>query len=189
MSTIVDHQIWKLVQTHQLISEFNPEQLNPASYDVRLGNEILVEGIAVGPEDMRKRWRSVSLEERPYSMNPGEFVLAFTQEYIRVPDNMEAVFQLKSSRGREGYEHALAGYIDPGFCGQVTLELSNLNQRHNLLLAKNMLIGQLRFMKVDAIPSQTYAKTGHYQGDVGVQPSKVTPEYPVEDMVLECEEK
>ena len=189
MSTIVDHQIWKLAQTHQLISEFNPEQLNPASYDVRLGGEILVEGIAVGPKDMRERWRKVSIEEEPYYMSPNEFVLGFTVEYIRIPSNMEAVFQLKSSRGREGYEHALAGYIDPGFQGQVTLELSNLNQRHTIPLIKDMLIGQLRFMKVDAVPSRTYADTGHYQGDLGVQPSKTGLIFPVEDMIFECEEK
>jgi dCTP deaminase len=189
MSTIVDHQIWDLVHKCNLISDFNPDQLNPASYDVRLGAEILVEGIAFGPEDMRKRWRSVSIEQEPYIMSPGEFVLGFTKEYIRVPSSLEAVFQLKSSRGREGYEHALAGYIDPGFCGQVTLELSNLNQRHSLPLAKDMLIGQLRFMKVDAIPSRSYAETGHYQGDIGVQPSKAALDYPVEDMFFDLESK
>lgn len=189
MSTIVDHQIWAMVQTHRLIDDFNPEQLNPASYDVRLGNEILIEGIAIGPKDMRERWRKVSIEENPYYMSPGQFVLGFTKEYIRIPSNMEAVFQLKSSRGREGYEHALAGYIDPGFQGQVTLELSNLNQRHRIPLAKDMLIGQLRFMKVDAIPSRTYAETGHYQGDLGVQPSRTNVNYPVQDMFLQYQEK
>jgi hypothetical protein len=44
-------------------------------------------------------------------------------------------------------------------------------------------------MKLDAIPSRSYADVGHYQGDIGVQPSKTSSIYPVEDMVLECEEK
>lgn len=156
-----------------MIDVFNPEQLNPASYDVRLGPEILVEGHSIGPRETRERWHNVSIKEKPYFLAPGEFVLGATMEYIKIPSSIEAVFQLKSSRGREGYEHALAGYIDPGFEGRVTLELSNLNQRHNLPLFEGMLIGQLRFMKLDAIPSRTYSETGHYHKDEGVQPSKV----------------
>ncbi len=174
MSTIVDYQILELVENHQLIEGFNPEQLNPASYDVRLGVGIHLEGQVIGPKEKRERWHPYSLEDSPYFMAPGEFVLGATEEYIRVPKDMEAVFQLKSSRGREGYEHALAGYIDPGFHGQVTLELSNLNRRHYLPLVKGMLIGQLRFMKLNSTPTRSYAETGHYHGDIGAQPSKVS---------------
>lgn len=174
MSTIVDHQILKLVEDRGLIEGFNREQLNPASYDVRLAAGIHLEGQIIGPKDQRERWHPYSLDDSPYYMAPGEFVLGATEEYIRVPENMEAVFQLKSSRGREGYEHALAGYIDPGFHGQVTLELSNLNRRHYLPLVKGMLIGQLRFMRLDGIPTRSYAETGHYHGDIGAQPSKVS---------------
>jgi dCTP deaminase len=174
MSTIVDHQILRLVEADQMIQGFRHEQLNPASYDVRLGAGIQIEGKVVGPKQMRERWHPYSLDDSPYYMAPGEFILGVTEEYIRVPTDMEAVFQLKSSRGREGYEHALAGYIDPGFHGQVTLELSNLNQRHYLPLVKGMLIGQLRFMKLDSVPTRSYSETGHYHGDIGAQPSKVS---------------
>lgn len=174
MSTIVDHQILELVGSHGLIEGFNREQLNPASYDVRLGASLCIEGQVIGPKEKRERWHQYSLDESLYFMSPGEFVLGVTEEYIRVPENMEAVFQLKSSRGREGYEHALAGYIDPGFHGQVTLELSNLNQRHYLPLVKGMLIGQLRFMRLDGVPTRSYAETGHYHGDIGAQPSRVS---------------
>lgn len=176
MSTIVDHQIWALCQSHRLIDVFNPEQLNPASYDVRLGPEILVEGQSVGPKDARKRWHSVSIRDKTYFLLPGQFILGATIEYVKIPNSIEAQFQLKSSRGREGYEHALAGYIDPGFEGQITLELSNINQQHKLPLYEGMLIGQLRFMRLDAIPSRSYSETGHYHKDRGVQPSKMTRE-------------
>lgn len=172
MSTIVDHQIKEIVATSRMIEPFRLEQVNPASYDVRLGSDILVEGMVTGPEQIRKRWLPVSIEEKPYILSPGEFILGVTEEYIRIPPSIEAVFQLKSSRGREGFEHALAGYIDPGFHGRVTLELSNLNQRHSLILTKGMLIGQLRFMFVNAIPEKSYEQTGHYQGDTSVQPSR-----------------
>jgi dCTP deaminase len=174
MSTFVDHQIRLYARTLGMIEPFNPEQVNPASYDVRLGPEILTEGLAVGPEEMRKRWRRVNINDG-YILEPNEFVLGVTMEYIRVPNDTEAVFQLKSSRGREGYNHALAGYIDPGFCGRVTLELHNLNQRHNLILKTGMLIGQLRFSKLDALPMRSYKTTGHYHGDDTVQESKVSP--------------
>lgn len=173
MSTIVDHQIIHCVRKFNLIQPFSESQLNPASYDVRLGPIILVEGLAIGPEDSRRRWQEIDISNEPYQMTPNEFVLASTEEYINVPPHLEAVFQLKSSRGREGYEHALAGYIDPGFSGNVTLELSNLNQRHTLTLAQGMLIGQLRFSILDSKPLHSYAETGHYNGDIGVQPSKV----------------
>lgn len=141
---------------------------------MRLGPKILTEGWAVGPEEKRKRWIEVDITETDYMMKPGEFILAATLEYVRVPVDMECVFQLKSSRGREGYNHALAAFIDPGFHGRVTLELQNINSHHLLRLKHGMLIGQLRFMQLDSKPMRSYAVTGHYQGDEGVMPSKVS---------------
>jgi dCTP deaminase len=182
MSTIVDHQIMQRARLDQMIEPFNPAQLNPASYDVRLGSDIKVEGKTIGPEKYRQRWHEISLEESIYYLDPGEFVLAVTQEYVRIPNDMEAVFQLKSSRGREGYEHALAGYIDPGFHGRITLELSNINRRHEIPLQKGMLIGQLRFMKLNAVPDRSYAETGHYHGDTTVQASRVSINLEVNDL-------
>lgn len=167
MATIVDYQIRDLSRTMGMIEPFNPEQVNPASYDVQLGSHIKREG--VGQES---RWVSVDISKNPYVMQPGEFILASTREFIRVPNNMECVFNLKSSRGREGYEHLMAGYIDPGFHGDVTLEICNVNRHHRLPLVQGMLIGQLRFSKLDNIPMRTYAVTGRYQGDRGVQTSK-----------------
>lgn len=174
MSTIVDHQIRSLARSSGLIEPFEAEQVNPCSYDVRLGSNILTEGWAIGPQEKRERWLPYDISSDTYLMEPGEFVLAATLEYIRVPVDMECVFQLKSSRGREGYNHALAGFIDPGFCGRVTLELHNLNSHHLLPLKAGMLIGQLRFMQLNSKPMRSYAVTGHYQGDTDVMPSKVS---------------
>jgi len=148
-----------------LVEPFDPDLINPASIDVTLGPEILV-------ENDHGDFTPISIENNEFYMPPGAFVLAATAEYIRVPNNLEAVFQLKSSRGREGYEHALAGYIDPGFHGRVTLELSNIRRFKELPLRVGMRIGQLRFAKVDAIPMRPYSLTGRYQGDEGVQISK-----------------
>jgi len=174
MSTIVDHQIQLYARAKGLIEPYEPSQVNPCSYDVRLGQTILTEGMAVGPAEMRERWLAVDVSEHVYWLEPGEFVLAATMEYVRIPNDMECVFQLKSSRGREGYNHALAGFIDPGFRGRITLELQNINRMHSLPLSAGMLIGQLRFMRIDARPMRSYAITGHYQGDEEVTASKVS---------------
>jgi len=173
MATLVDHEIELYANSLHMIEPFNLEQLNPASYDVKLGDEILVEGLAIGPEEQRCHWQKVNIDN-VYWLEPNEFILAVTQEVIRVPNDCESIFQLKSSRGREGYNHALAGYIDPGFCGRVTLEIHNLNQRHKLPLQTGMLIGQLRFAKLNNFPGKSYAATGHYQGDLTVMSSKVS---------------
>ena len=162
--TIVDHQIRQLCRDMGLVEPFLPEMVNPASIDVTLGQIIKVE--------TPNGFKSLDISRDPYRMGPGEFVLAHTAEFVRIPGNLECTFQLKSSRGREGYEHALAGYIDPGFQGRITLELSNLRRFKDLPLRAGMRIGQLRFMKLDQIPMRTYAVTGRYQGDDTVQESK-----------------
>ena len=167
MSSLVDHQLRNLCKMSGLVEPFDPEMINPASIDVTLGPTLLREG-----RPGEDRWVSVDIENGIYSLAPGEFVLAATQELIRVPNNLEAVFNLKSSRGREGYEHLLAGYIDPGFHGRVTLELVNVNRYHRLPLEHGMRIGQLRFAKLDEIPMRSYAVTGRYFNASTVEQSK-----------------
>lgn len=170
MATISDFQIRHLARTQGLIEPYEPAQQGPASYDVRLGSKILVEERPSSPGG--QEWRQVDISAADYMLAPGEFVLAHTLEYIRVPIDLECIFQLKSSRGREGYEHALAGYIDPGFSGRVTLELTNLRRYKALPLKAGLLIGQLRFSRMDEPPHRPYSLTGRYNGDLGVQCSK-----------------
>ena len=193
MSTIVDHQIRSLCREQGLVEPFNPDLVNPASIDVTLGTKILVESkptyrlvdwdhpgkmhmawddgkiIKEPPAD---HWTEVDIATEPYFLAPGEFVLAHTAELVRVPNDLECVFNLKSSRGREGYDHLMAAYIDPGFTGRVTLELVNVNRHYELELRPGMRIGQLRFSRLDATPMRSYAVTGRYQGDQSVQESK-----------------
>lgn len=177
MSTICDYQIAQYGK-RGLIEPFNEKQVNPASYDVRLNSFLLLEHEPGKdyPEEALKcdcRWVKHVCNEDGYLLKPGEFVLGCTEEFFNVPPELEAVFQLKSSRGREGFEHVLSGYIDPGFSGRLTLELVNVNRYHSLLLLPGMLIGQVRFMKLDERPRKDYSQTGHYQNDANVQYSKV----------------
>ena len=165
MATICDYQIRMLCRMAGLVEPFDPEMINPASIDVTLGEEILVENDNGG-------FTPFNIKEQTFYMPPGAFILASTAEWVRVPNSMECVFQLKSSRGREGYDHALAGYIDAGFHGNITLEISNLRRFKELPLTAGMRIGQLRFMKLDSSPVRPYSLTGRYQGDEGAQESK-----------------
>lgn len=165
MATLVDHQIRHLCKAQGLVEPFDIDMINPASIDVTLGPIIKV-------ENDHGKFTEFNIANETFFMPPGAFVLAATAEFIRVPNKLEAVFQLKSSRGREGYEHALAGYIDPGFHGRVTLELSNLRRFKELPLRAGMRIGQLRFSRLEALPIRPYSITGRYHGDEGVQESK-----------------
>jgi dCTP deaminase len=165
MATIVDYQIRMYCRQNGLVEPFDPDMINPASIDVTLGPIVKI-------ENDHGDFTEFDISRQTFWMPPGCFVLASTAEWVRVPVSMESVFQLKSSRGREGYEHALAGYIDPGFHGRVTLELSNLRRFKEIPLAAGMRIGQLRFSKLDSSPVKPYALTGRYQNDSGAQESK-----------------
>lgn len=165
IATIVDYQIRRLCRTQGLVEPFDPEMVNPASIDVTLGDEILVENDNGG-------FTPFSIKDQTFYMPPGAFVLASTSEWVRIPNSMECVFQLKSSCGRLGYDHALAGYIDAGFHGNITLELSNLRRFKELPLSAGMRIGQLRFIRLDSTPLRPYSLTGRYHQDKGVQESK-----------------
>ena len=171
MSTLVDHQIRDLCRKSGLVEPFDADLINPASIDVTLGNTIFVEGRICGPEHERSRWRTVDISEG-FMFSPGHFILASTAELIRLPNWVEAQFQLKSSRAREGLQHLLAGYIDPGFAGQITLELKNENQRHSIELRPGMRIGQLRFNSLEVPPLKPYSLTGRYMNDTGPVMSK-----------------
>jgi len=173
MASLVDFQIRNLCRNIGLVEPFNPEMVNPASIDVTLGGVIKVEGRSYGRPKDRARWINHEIDsDKGFILPPGGFILAHTNEYVRIPNNLESNFQLKSSRGREGINHLLAGYIDPGFKGQITLELQNVNSRHNVVLKKGMRIGQLRFHTLSEIPLRSYAVTGRYFLDEGAVASK-----------------
>ncbi len=153
MSSLVDHQIRTLCREMGLVEPFDPDLVQPASIDVRLGNVIKREGRVCGPVDGRQEWVTHYIKDGDsFELYPGAFILAHTKEYVRIPNNIEVNFQLKSSRGWEGINHLLAGYIESGFVGEITLDLTNVKQRHSVILRTGMLFGQLRFGKLDDVP-------------------------------------
>jgi dCTP deaminase len=177
MATLVDWQLMLMCEEENpLLSPFDPKYINPASIDITLGDILFIEGRVCGPEGARSRWLPVDLyeytEDNPFKLPPANFILGHTHEIVRVPDWAESHYHLKSSLARDGLEHLNAGYIDPGWYGQLTLEMLNVNQRHDICPWAGMRIGQLRFCRLDAVPAKTYAETGRYMNDMGVQPSR-----------------
>lgn len=89
-------------------------------------------------------------------------ILATTPEFVRIPNDAAATIYLKSSRAREGLDHALAGWIDPGFCGQITLEL---HAHRPVILTAGQRVVQLVMMSLTAPALKPYS--GRYQGQRG----------------------
>lgn len=165
-----DYQIATFCQ-RGMVTPFDPELLNPASIDVRLGDTLLIESAQsreMIPYPLHKHH-----ELDPYLLQPGQFALAPTMEIFNLPDTIAAQFMLKSSRAREGLEHLMAGYCDPGWSGSVlTMELHNSRQLHSIPLWPGMKIGQMVFHTMTGPPARSYRETGRYNGDSTVQGSK-----------------
>jgi len=154
-----------------MMTGYDDALINPASLDVRLGDQLLIES-AESPTLIPYPLARHSYDE-PYLMVPGQFCLAQTIEVFHLPDDVAAEFRLKSSRAREGLDQALAVWCDPGFHGSVlTLELRNNRQLWSQLLWPGMKIGQMVFHQLGAAPELSYAVTGRYNGDATVQGSK-----------------
>lgn len=131
------------------------EQIQPASLDVRLGEE------AYSPE------LGVYRDGDTLLIEPGEFVLGTTLEHIELPDNLAAQLTGRSSVGRQGIVvHATAGWIDPGFRGQITLEIFNMSHE-TVALEVGGRVAQLVFFPLISPASNPY--DGQYQDQRGVE--------------------
>lgn len=165
-----DHHIRRLCEGG-LVSPFDPSLVNPASLDVRLGGTLLIE--RAGNPELVAYPLADHDEAEPFWLRPGQFVLAQTLETFHLPSDVAAQFMLKSSRAREGLEHLMAGYCDPGWHGSVlTLELHCSRQLHPVALWPGMRIGQMVFHLMATPPERSYRETGRYNGDQTVAASK-----------------
>jgi len=167
---LVDFQIKALCEVG-MIQPFDATLVNPASLDVRLGSKLLIESAE------ERQWVPIDIgdcsQENPYLLLPGQFVLGETVETFDLPNHLSAQFVLKSSRAREGLQHLLAGYCDPGWHGsKLTLELKNVRQLHPVAVWPHMKIGQIVFKELSSRPLRSYAVTGRYNGDQVVTASK-----------------
>ncbi len=163
------------------IEPFDPGMVQPSSVDVRLDRFFRVfenhkyseiDPSIEQPELTREL--EVAADEH-FILHPGEFVLASTYEVITLPDDIAGRLEGKSSLGRLGLlTHSTAGFIDPGFSGHITLELSNVANLP-VKLFPGMKIGQLCLIKLSSPAEHPYGSAvygSRYQGQRGPTPSK-----------------
>lgn len=167
-----DRTILKMLDEKSLvINPVTKEQIQPASVDIRLGNTFSV--VDDTPSNIITLESQVSyktITTDTYLIIPGEFVLATTMEYFELPDNLTAFVEGRSSLGRMGLFIQNAGWVDPGFKGEITLELYNAN-RCAIELKAGRRVGQLVFAEMDEYALNPY--NGKYQGQMGATGSRV----------------
>ena len=164
-----------------VIEPFDPLCVQPSSIDVKIGNLFRVfrnhtSAVIDVKQNQEDLTELITIpDDGVFMLHPGEFVLGSTVERIAVPDDMVSRIDGKSSLGRLGLIiHSTAGFIDPGFDGHVTLELTNIATLP-ITLYPGMKIGQVSFMQMTTVADHPYGKgaTGSkYQGQRGPTPSR-----------------
>jgi dCTP deaminase len=164
-----------------VLDPFDAGMVQPSSVDVRLDKYFRVFENHRYPhidpaEEQPELTRMVEpADGEPFILHPGEFVLASTYEVVTLPDDVAGRLEGKSSLGRLGLlTHSTAGFIDPGFSGHVTLELSNVATLPIKLWA-GMKIGQLCLIRLSSPAEQPYGSSAYgsrYQGQRGPTASK-----------------
>jgi len=168
------------------IDPLDPDAVQPASVDVRLDDGFRVFANHRHPViDVRQPMPDLTdlvtaTQAEPFVLHPGEFVLASTYERVRLPADLVARIEGKSSLGRLGLlTHATAGFVDPGWDGWLTLELSNVATLP-ISLYPGMRIGQLAFFELTTAADQPYGSSGlrsKYQGQRGPTASRYFQNY------------
>jgi dCTP deaminase len=153
------------------IDPYEAALLQPSSVDVRVdryfrvfrNHEYPFINVKEAQEDLTEL---VEIDgDQPFILHPGEFVLGSTLERVRLPDDLVARLEGKSSLGRLGLLiHSTAGFVDSGFSGNLTLELSNVANLP-ITIYHGMPIGQISFMRMDGPVEHGYGSRGNkYQG-------------------------
>ena len=164
ISALLERQILR-------IAPLEEGQIQPASVDIRLGNTFaVVRDSPSGVLTMENEIEYKTIRTDRYILLPGQFVLATTMEFVALPDDLTAFVEGRSSLGRMGLFIQNAGWVDPGFQGEITLELYNAN-RFAIELKAGRRIGQLVFAKMDRAARNPYR--GKYQGQTGATGSRV----------------
>lgn len=177
-----DRDLRKEVEAGRLVLDpFAPELLQPSSIDVRLDRFFRVFNNTrythIDPSLQQDELTSLveTVDGESFVLHPGEFVLGSTFESVSLPDDLAGRLEGKSSLGRLGLlTHSTAGFIDPGFSGHITLELSNVANLP-ITLWPGMKIGQLCLFRLESPAEHPYgsAQAGsRYQGQRGPTPSR-----------------
>ena len=177
-----DGDILRAIQEGRIgIDPFEPRDVQPSSVDLRVDRYFRTfHNHRYAHIDVKKPMDGLTelvdvKEDEAFILHPGEFVLGSTREYVRLPNDLVARLEGKSSLGRLGLLiHSTAGYVDPGFEGHLTLELSNVANLP-ITIYPDMKIGQISFFRLTSPADDPYGskKAGSkYQGQRGPTPSR-----------------
>jgi dCTP deaminase len=174
VSVLADRDIRAALQEGRIrVDPFDTACLQPSSVDLHLDREFRVfhnhRYPYIDPRQEQADLTEVAAmgDDEPFILHPGEFVLGQTLEWVELPDDIVARLEGKSSLGRLGLLiHSTAGYVDPGWKGNLTLELSNV-ARLPIALHAGMRIGQISFFTMSSPVERPYGSKGlgsRYQG-------------------------
>jgi dCTP deaminase len=174
VSVLADGDIRAALQEGRIrVDPFDPACLQPSSVDLHLDRQFRVfhnhRYATIDPRTEQADLTEVTTieDDDPFILHPGEFVLGQTLEWVELPDDIVARLEGKSSMGRLGLLiHSTAGYVDPGWKGKLTLELSNV-ARLPIALYFGMRIGQISFFTMSSPVERPYGSVGlgsRYQG-------------------------
>jgi dCTP deaminase len=178
-----DRDLSKEIEAGRLVLDpYDPALLQPSSIDVRLDRYFRVfdnsKYTHIDPSIRQDELTSLvekNNDDEPFVLHPGEFVLGSTFEMVSLPDDLAGRLEGKSSLGRLGLlTHSTAGFIDPGFSGHITLELSNVANLP-ITLWPGMKIGQLCLFRLESPAEHPYGSKragSRYQGQRGPTPSR-----------------
>jgi len=157
---LCDLEIKEMAQAG-MIEPFSIKNLNPASYDLTLGDKFRVPESGGWSDEVHMPEAGIDLDVFP-------FILAHSLEYLNMPDNIAAMLYSKSTAGRKGIEHSHAGFIDPGFPGQLTFEVSCLWPFKRIIKPGNKLF-QIVFFRMSGKPEKNYMEKSdsHYVNQSG----------------------
>lgn len=177
-----DRDLRKALESNRMaLDPFDPAMVQPSSIDVRLDRYFRVfnntKYTHIDPSQKQEDLTSAveTKKDEPFVLHPGEFVLASTFEQVTLGDDLAGRLEGKSSLGRLGLlTHSTAGFIDPGFSGHITLELSNVANLP-ITLWPGMKIGQLALFSLSSPAEVLYGSAelgSRYQGQRGPTPSR-----------------
>ena len=177
-----DRTIRKEIESNRIVIDpLGDNCIQPASVDVHLDSHLLLfRGSRQAYIDIRKDQSNLTemfeiKDDEPFMLHPNEFVLGSTVEFIGIPDDLVSRLEGKSSLGRVGLLiHSTAGYVDAGWDGQLTLELSNVANLP-ITLYPGMKIGQISFVKMTTAADRPYGSSdlgSKYRGQEGPKASR-----------------
>lgn len=192
MAILSDVDIKKYLDEGRIVIDpiEDDKQIQPSSVDLRLGDEFKGFKIVTKPFidpfdkiDLESYMDLLTVEEgEPFIIHPGEFTLATTYEYVKIPDDIVARVEGRSSMGRLGITmHVTAGYIDPGFEGKITLEISNIGKMP-VALYPGQRVCQIVFETMTSPSAKPYGheeRDSKYMGQTGPQVSKIKQDFDI----------